>query len=291
MAGVYLSFFYQVGFPVSRSPSLSVCNPLVSAMHDVWLTRELQLLAMGCTISYGVALLFAKTAILLEWMRIFSPPGAGKTTFRRTSQTLLVLNGALYVSSLVVVILECIPVGARWNPKLMKQQGARCIDVKAFHIATGFFNVFIDAFILVLPQPIIWTVYGITTKQRVGISVMFSLGVLATACAIGRLASNFGLEYYRMDDNHGTKHGDTTYTVSAVLVWGLAEASCVLLVFCVPALPKAFDEQGVLYRTVRFVVGRLASLGGRSRISPGDPGVSNDRSCHWASASSSQVGM
>lgn len=52
----------------------------------------------------------------------------------------------------------------------------------------------------------------------------------ACVSAAGRLASSVNMSYTR----------DTTYAYSRHLLWGLAENTSALLVFCVPAIPLAF---------------------------------------------------
>lgn len=94
-----------------------------------------------------------------------------------------------------------------------------------------------------------------TRARKVGISLIFSVGLLATVCAAGRVAATFAIEY----------EGDATYTVSPVLMWALPEVTCVLLVFCLPTVPKTFGDQGPLFKVVSYVRSwtRLPSSGSR----------------------------
>ncbi|GAP93161.2 putative proteinrelated to integral membrane protein PTH11 [Rosellinia necatrix] len=79
--------------------------------------------------------------------------------------------------------------------------------------------------------------------RKIGISIIFSFGILATVCAAGRVAATFDIEY----------HGDATYTISPLLLWAIPEVTCVLVVFCLPAIPKAFSRRGLLFNTWEYI--------------------------------------
>jgi hypothetical protein len=182
-------------------------------------------------------LLFAKTAILIEWVRIFSPYRT-HTFFFWASYLMALLNTLLYVSSIISSAITCISHESLWYPWVP----GKCINRKALGLFTAFFNVIMDLVILLLPQRIIWTLQ-MTKARKIGISIVFSVGVLATLCAAGRVAATFDLSY----------EGDATYTVSPVLMWALPEMTCVLLVFSLPTLPQTFAQQGPLYKIVSFM--------------------------------------
>lgn len=173
-------------------------------------------------------------AILLEWVRIFSPHRT--RFFYWASYSMALLNALLYISSIVASAVTCIPHESIWYPWV----SGRCMDRKALGLFTAFFNVIMDLLILLLPQKIIWTLQ-MTTSRRIGISLIFSVGLLATICAAGRVVATFGIQY----------EGDATYTVSPILLWAFPEVTCVLLVFCLPSIPKSFAQQGPLFKAVR----------------------------------------
>lgn len=64
--------------------------------------------------------------------------------------------------------------------------------------------------------------------------------------------------------------GDATYAVSKTYIWALAELTCVLIVFCMPAIPKAFSSDPKNSWVTRVVGSlrswtRLPTLGNGSR--------------------------
>lgn len=73
----------------------------------------------------------------------------------------------------------------------------------------------------------------------------------ACVCAAGRVYSTATLDYL----------GDVTYGVSKTSIWAMAENTCVLIVFCMPAIPKAFS--GI---DLKRVMGVLSSLSSWTRL-------------------------
>ncbi|KAI1453479.1 hypothetical protein F4805DRAFT_443350 [Annulohypoxylon moriforme] len=240
LAWVYLDFLHNAGFFV---------NQWNIRLRDM--VHIAPGLTFGLTITYSVSLLFAKTAILLEWVRIFSPHRANKLFFW-ASYLMIVLNILLYISSIISSAITCIPHASIWYPWIP----GTCINRKALGLFTAFFNVIMDLMILLLPQKIIWTLQ-MTTARKFGISLIFSVGILATVCACGRLASTFAIDY----------EGDAIYTVAPTILWSFPEITCVLLVFCLPSLPKSFAEQGPIYRGVQSVRSWISLSTSRSQKS------------------------
>lgn len=134
--------------------------------------------------------MFSKTAILLEWRRIFSPRRI-KVFFWWSSNVLIVANILLYVSGFILSAVTCIPHESIWHPWVR----GRCVDRRSLGLATAFFNLLLDVAILILPQRIIWTMQ-MRGRTRIGVAVIFSVGLLTLACAIGRLVATFMADYY-----------------------------------------------------------------------------------------------
>ncbi|KAI0882849.1 uncharacterized protein GGS22DRAFT_41758 [Annulohypoxylon maeteangense] len=226
LAWVYLDFLHNAGFFVHQ--------------WNIQLKDMVHIapgLTFGLTISYSASLLFAKSAILLEWVRIFSPHRTNRV-FYWCSYLMIVLNILLYISSIISSAITCIPHQSIYYPWIP----GVCINRKALGLFTAFFNVIMDLLILLLPQRIIWTLQ-MTTSRKAGISLIFSVGVLATVCAIGRLVTTFLIDY----------DADATYTVAPVILWTFPEVTCVLLVFCLPSLPKSFADQGPIFEGVQMM--------------------------------------
>lgn len=243
---VYVDFLILSGFFVHQwnvsfrhaIPIAKVRNP--RSQHSRYRNINLilyQILTFYLTIAYSAFLLFAKTAILIEWVKIFSPFRAHHGFFW-ACYVLIASNILLYTASIISSAITCIPHETLWYPWVT----GKCIDRKALGLFTAFFNVIVDLLILLLPQNIIWRLQMAQTR-KIGISIIFSFGILATVCAAGRVAATFDIEY----------HGDATYTISPLLLWAIPEVTCVLVVFCLPAIPKAFAQQGLLFNTWEYI--------------------------------------
>ncbi|KAI8625017.1 hypothetical protein F5Y19DRAFT_480069 [Xylariaceae sp. FL1651] len=176
--------------------------------------------------AYAVMMFFAKTAILLEWIRIFVADRQ-RNTFFYASCFLIGLNLGVYGSGTIATGLACIPREKLWHPWI----AGTCIDSYILDSFTAFVNLAIDLGILLLPQKIIWKLQ-MSKKRKIGVSILFSVGIIACASAAGRA-------YYTVTLQFG---GDVTYEASPAFLFGFAEMTTVLMVFCIPSVPKALEE-------------------------------------------------
>ncbi|PFH62222.1 hypothetical protein XA68_14501 [Ophiocordyceps unilateralis] len=184
-------------------------------------------------IFYCATMLFAKTAILLEWTRIFVP--VIRNSFYWISRVTTIINVCLYLSVIVATSLYCVPVEKVWH----KWVPGHCLNRKAVDTCVAVFNLGIDLLILALPQRIIWSL-RIDTSKKIGVSIVFSVGLLACACAIARTYLVIQLDFT----------GDVTYKLCETFMFAYSEMACVLMVFYVPASARAFKQNSLLSRMV-----------------------------------------
>ncbi|KAI0173110.1 hypothetical protein GGR52DRAFT_571608 [Hypoxylon sp. FL1284] len=175
---------------------------------------------------YGLNMLFAKPAVLLEWIRIFVPRPT-RNAFFVTCWILIVINCRFYIAGILAVNFGCHPREKSWYTWLP----GTCVDRKRMDIVSSYINLASDIAILLLPQRVIWSL-NMSPKRRIGISVIFSMGVLACVSVVGRIYATATLDY----------QGDVTYGTSPALLWGLTETTCVLLVLCFPSVPRILNE-------------------------------------------------
>jgi len=123
-------------------------------------------------IVYSLSMMILKTAVLLDWQRIFVL-GSTNRTFFWVSTIVIVLNILIHVTGLITSIAACRPIEMLWHFWIR----GKCIDRKSRDIANATFNLVIDVFILVLPQNIIWRL-EMTRSRKIGISILFSIGLL-----------------------------------------------------------------------------------------------------------------
>ncbi|KAI1334387.1 hypothetical protein F5Y15DRAFT_420915 [Xylariaceae sp. FL0016] len=75
----------------------------------------------------------------------------------------------------------------------------------------------------------IWTLQ-ISTRSKIRISLIFAIGIGACISAAARLADTVEFAH----------SSDTVYRLSGMYLWALVEMTCLFLVFCITAAPKAF---------------------------------------------------
>ncbi|KAI0201208.1 hypothetical protein F4808DRAFT_469863 [Astrocystis sublimbata] len=179
-----------------------------------------------CANLYSAHILVSKAAILLEWIHIFVPTGT-RNAFYWACQCLLWVNVLFYASTIIVANLVCVPFEAIWD----KTIPGKCIDGKVIEVVSAALNLTSDLIILILPQRVIWTLQ-MRRQKKIGVSVIFAIGLLAITAAAFRLQS--ATQYYVSED--------ATYVASALILWSIVEMTSLFLILSVPAVPKALHS-------------------------------------------------
>ncbi|KAI0886383.1 uncharacterized protein GGS22DRAFT_199669 [Annulohypoxylon maeteangense] len=185
---------------------------------------EMLLLAQVQMTFYNLTMWFSKAAILLEWSRIF-PPYPIRNTFFWTCHALIWGNAALYIAATIFTHLSCIPYKKMFYPWV----AGYCHERKSLDLFVPAFNLAVDLTILAFPQRTIWKL-NLPRKRKVAVSIIFSSGLMACACAAARV--HVSVRSIQMTD--------FLWIGSQSILWGLGEMTFAFAVFCVPAIPKAF---------------------------------------------------
>jgi hypothetical protein len=127
---------------------------------------------MRGTILYQISLLLLKSAILLDWVAIFVPRNT-RNAFYWISYAVLVVHGVFYLGMIIFEFASCTPFEKKFNPLIP----GKCISNYPLLLARSVINLTFDLILFVLPQRVIWSL-NMTTKQKVGISVVFGVGVM-----------------------------------------------------------------------------------------------------------------
>ncbi|KAI1752189.1 hypothetical protein F4782DRAFT_159576 [Xylaria castorea] len=171
---------------------------------------------------YNSAIALVKVAILMEWMRIFSPQS--HNAFFWLCQVILWLNVAYYIASIIVESMQCTPRQLIWDPTVK----GTCLDTKAVEVISSL-NVASDIVLLVTPQLVIWRLKS-SAGRMVGMTLIFAVGLFGVISAIFRLVAI----------QASLRSKDSTYSVSPVYFWALGELTSVFVVYGLPAVPTAF---------------------------------------------------
>ncbi|KAI0411920.1 hypothetical protein F5X98DRAFT_32434 [Xylaria grammica] len=175
---------------------------------------------------YAFTMLLVKTAILRGLLRVFAPPGT-RNFFFWAAWAVLGLNAAFFIVEIFFIGFTCRPIQKWWTPMLH----GYCLNEKKLDVYASIINPILDLAILAIPQRIIWTL-NMRFERRVGVSVIFSAGILACAASLGRIIVGRAL----------VETVDRTYDSGAPALFVLTEMSFAFLVFCLPTAPQAFNH-------------------------------------------------
>ncbi|KAI0534774.1 hypothetical protein GGR58DRAFT_515861 [Xylaria digitata] len=216
----YIGFVYGV-YHLMRTTGIYVhqwnirASTVPSALYIVYVNTSLFQATIGTV----------KTAILLDWTRIFVPRGT-RTSFWWTCQIVMWANIAYYIVVTITSAISCFPHEKIWHPTTP----GTCFNTRVFFVTNASLNLASDILILVLPHRVIWNL-KMSRQKKIGVSLVFAVGVIA--CLVGGTRLSRGVIYYLSNDN--------LYNVSAVFLWCTAELSISFLVFCLPPSRKIFS--------------------------------------------------
>lgn len=181
------------------------------------------LIYVGITI--GVfTMLFVKTAIILQMLRVFVSPGS-KNAVYWSLQLALWIGGVAYVITSLIDRFSCNPVGEYWNT--FRAPGA-CKDTNVVKILTSLINVVTDLVIFIAPQWVIWTLMISDWRKRLRLALVFAFGLIAIGCSCFKL-------YYTI--NLG-RSNDQSWWFSHFALMANLEIMAGFVIMALPLLPK-----------------------------------------------------
>lgn len=125
-------------------------------------------------VCYSFVLPFLKIAILVEWCRLLAPQGLrSRTAFWWGCMVTVGIQVIAGVAIILALNLQCIPHKAIYDFTVP----GKCVDLNKIQMASASVHLTCDVIMLLLPQPVIWTL-KMTWRKRLGVSFVFSLGVL-----------------------------------------------------------------------------------------------------------------
>ncbi|KAI1373901.1 hypothetical protein F4677DRAFT_427580 [Hypoxylon crocopeplum] len=180
------------------------------------------------SVFYGLSIMFLKAAILMDWLQIFVPTGQRNLLFW-VLHILIWCNILFFASGTFIEIFRCHPRENIWNPLF---EGGSCpVDIKAKNMASGLINLVSDLTILLAPQWVIWHSNALRTR-KLGVSLLFIIGIFATACGIVRLVVLLEL----------MGSADELYYIPDIGLWGIGEITSGFLIIGIPSAPKTIKS-------------------------------------------------
>ena len=127
---------------------------------------------------YSIASVFAKTTLLVFYLRIFRPDCRAK--FLAWSGIVVIV--LFYLISIVILLVNCIPVDqqvpgrdpTKWADKKNNRCGQPNLDLSA---AQGIFSAVTDLYVLVIPINSVLALQ-LQTRRKLGVLAIFLTGLL-----------------------------------------------------------------------------------------------------------------
>jgi hypothetical protein len=119
-------------------------------------------------IIYVAIQVFAKTSILLLYLRVFTPRWFKMACY--VGIVFLALHGIAYI---LAVSFQCKPVESIWNPHI----AGKCINLTTIGVSGAIFSIVEDVVILILPIPEIIKLQ-MSTNKKWGLVLLFGIGSL-----------------------------------------------------------------------------------------------------------------
>ncbi|KAL2843707.1 hypothetical protein BJY01DRAFT_248482 [Aspergillus pseudoustus] len=203
-------------------------------------------------ICYSFVLPSLKVAILIEWCRVFSPIGSRlKSPFWVSCATIILVQTTANIAIIVALNLQCIPHKAIYDFRVKGD----CFDLYKLQVGSASIHLICDVIIFLLPQRTIWTL-KMSWKKRLGVSIIFGLGLLACVSAAFRCAVTVA---------HG-RSPDSVYTLGPLAFWAMAEMTCGFFIICLPCIPKILKETTLARHLMnKWSRGSSTSSSGRRR--------------------------
>lgn len=136
-----------------------------------WLTTFQLILIYGCC--YSATLPLIKTAILVDWCRIFVPIERSKNLFWVGCMVVITLQCVWGLLCIILLNMQCRPHEAIWKFYLP----SKCYSLPDVMLTSASVQVVSDIAMLLLPQRIIWGLH-MNWQKKIGVSIIFSAGIL-----------------------------------------------------------------------------------------------------------------
>ncbi|KAM7183449.1 hypothetical protein V8F20_012617 [Naviculisporaceae sp. PSN 640] len=165
------------------------------------------------------------TAVRLSMVHLYLYLFSTKKTFQIACYIMLAICYAWAVAEVLVVFLFCRPIEANWDPAAAAT--GSCGNLEAAYISVHAANFAVDLSIALLPTFVLWEL-KMRTAKKVGIMLMFALGILICSIAVARIALYKLILAY--------DQSDFTYAGSTMFVFTAMEPLLGCALACMPML-------------------------------------------------------
>ncbi|EFW19687.1 hypothetical protein D8B26_007883 [Coccidioides posadasii str. Silveira] len=181
-------------------------------------------------IFYKCTIGLTKISIVLLYRRIFQ---TRKFRFQLICNYVLVLVALYAIVSIIVTIFECIPIVKVWD----RSTNGTCINFTAFWYANAAWNITTDLIILILPMPVVHTLY-LPYRSKFGLTAIFTLGIFVCITSILRMTTL----------KVSSEAADQSYGTLISTMWTTIEANAGIICACLPMLRIPLTRLGMALR-------------------------------------------
>ncbi|KAK3374270.1 hypothetical protein B0T24DRAFT_594375 [Lasiosphaeria ovina] len=169
---------------------------------------------------YCWATLFVKLTLLVLYLRIFRPSAWGRWPILIT----IALISGFYVATFAGYVGICAKAG---SPLWETIQDLNCANNSLkISKAQGWFGLFSDLAILIIPLPLVWQL-SLTSKRKVGVMAVFLTGLAACIVSAVALAKRYSLV---------EQGADRTWENSVLFLYCTLELSIGIICSCMPVM-------------------------------------------------------
>ncbi|KAH7052023.1 hypothetical protein B0J12DRAFT_598673 [Macrophomina phaseolina] len=165
----------------------------------------------------GISVMFSKLSILSLYLRFCQC-----RRLRMVIYTIMWVVAIYSVVSSFSFLYACRPMAKFWDPRIAR---GSCIRKLAIPVFNGIMNVVTDFFIVIIPIFIFWRVQ-ISTRQRIGLVLMFMTGGFVVVISIIRLKTSIDI----MHEIDISWHG------AFVIMWWVVEMHVAIICTSLPNL-------------------------------------------------------
>ncbi|KLU92881.1 hypothetical protein MAPG_11826 [Magnaporthiopsis poae ATCC 64411] len=179
---------------------------------------------------WSATVAITKLSILYSFLRIFEL----NTRLRKVLYIIGAVVTGHTIATIFATIFECTPVSTTWEVSVsipLKGSG-HCIDMTAFVRASTAINIVTDFAVCLAPIPSFWKIQ-VSIRQRVGLIVLFLLGICACFSSIYRLVIVWKI---KMDTV------DWLYILANVMNTAVAETCTGIICVSIPALKPLIEK-------------------------------------------------
>ncbi|APA08412.1 hypothetical protein sscle_03g031820 [Sclerotinia sclerotiorum 1980 UF-70] len=238
-------------------------NPQTGGVIPTWHEIDTSKLAGISQLLIIPALGALKLSVVMLYRRIF----VGKT-FNTISIIVCIVIVAWTISFFFATVFECgRDLGLLWHSlKTFKMDCGKYKYIQLGHAAS---DVATDLIVLALPLPVIWNLH-MTKERKIGLSLIFLLGLLSTAAGTARLV-------IVAEDIYETTTGsrDVRGVETNAMVWSYVEVGVGVVAACLPTLRPIFGSRTPesLVNSVRSAVTLNSLTSSRRRAFANESGI------------------